>query len=310
MCAPGNYTCASCCDPNERCRCGAGASGHATAPTANATAVHLHLHTLYPDRAAHLAVLSDARAVEAFKGLACCPCLQGPFHAGDARPPLTRRCPQRPGALVGVHRGLAHPPVPRGLLRVRGLLRPRRGLRLRRRVRPGRGRRLRARVRRRRRQARRVVPRGLRRLQHTQGHGRGAIGLLQLGRAAARLGLGRCSDWLGRGRPWRGVLGKCWRRSARAPAGLLSKLVAARGLDEQVPARRGNRQSRVVRRRAAGTRRLGRAPAGLRVQRAQGSVEYETSKNKTHSRFMVHANFNSYHTRSNKLPLCNMEEKQ
>ena len=25
VCAPGNYTCASCCDPDPNCRCGAGA---------------------------------------------------------------------------------------------------------------------------------------------------------------------------------------------------------------------------------------------------------------------------------------------
>ena len=70
VCAPGNYTCASCCDPDPNCRCGAGAAGHATAPTANATAVRLHLRAAFPDRAAQLAALSDARAVEAFKGLA------------------------------------------------------------------------------------------------------------------------------------------------------------------------------------------------------------------------------------------------
>ena len=70
VCAPGNYTCASCCDPDPNCRCGAGASGHSTAPTANATAVRLHLHAAFPDRAAQLAALSDAQAVEAFKGLA------------------------------------------------------------------------------------------------------------------------------------------------------------------------------------------------------------------------------------------------
>ena len=70
VCGPGNYTCASCCDPDPNCRCGAGASGHSTAPTANATAVRLHLRAAFPDRAAQLAALSDARAVEAFKGLA------------------------------------------------------------------------------------------------------------------------------------------------------------------------------------------------------------------------------------------------
>ena len=70
VCAPGNYTCASCCDPDARCRCDPSTSfEHATAPATNATAVRLHLHTLYPDRAAHLAALSDARAVEAFRGL-------------------------------------------------------------------------------------------------------------------------------------------------------------------------------------------------------------------------------------------------
>ena len=70
VCAPGNYTCASCCDPDPNCRCGAGASGHSTAPTANATAVRLHLRAAFPDRAAQLAALSDAQAVEAFRGLA------------------------------------------------------------------------------------------------------------------------------------------------------------------------------------------------------------------------------------------------
>ena len=104
VCAPGNYTCASCCDPGPDCRCGADSFEHATAPTTNATAVRLHLRAAFPDRAAHLAALSDARAVEAFKGLACRPSLRGPFHAGDARPKLTRRCPHRPGARPGAPR--------------------------------------------------------------------------------------------------------------------------------------------------------------------------------------------------------------
>ena len=103
VCAPGNYTCASCCDPGPDCRCGADSFEHATAPTANATAVRLHLRAAFPDRAAHLAALSDAHAVEAFKGLACRPCLRGPY-AGEARPKLTRRCPHRPGARPGAPR--------------------------------------------------------------------------------------------------------------------------------------------------------------------------------------------------------------
>ena len=148
VCAPGNYTCASCCDPGPDCRCGADSFEHATAPTANATAVRLHLRAAFPDDEKTLAALSDAHAVEAFKGLACRPCLRVPST------PVKRGR----NSLVGVHTGMAHAPVPRGLLRVRGLLRPRRGLRLRRRVRPGRRRGLRARLRRRRRQARRVVP--------------------------------------------------------------------------------------------------------------------------------------------------------
>ena len=61
VCAPGNYTCASCCDPGPDCRCGADSFEHATAPTANATAVRLHLRAAFPDQAAHLAALSDAR---------------------------------------------------------------------------------------------------------------------------------------------------------------------------------------------------------------------------------------------------------
>ena len=35
VCAPGNYTCASCCDPGPDCRCGADSFAHATAPTAS-----------------------------------------------------------------------------------------------------------------------------------------------------------------------------------------------------------------------------------------------------------------------------------
>ena len=71
VCAPGNYTCASCCDPGPDCRCDPSTSfEHATAPTANATAVRLHLRAAFPDRAARLAALSDAQAVEAFRGLA------------------------------------------------------------------------------------------------------------------------------------------------------------------------------------------------------------------------------------------------
>ena len=70
VCAPGNYTCASCCDPGPDCRCGADSFEHATAPTANATAVRLHLRAAFPDNEKTLAVMSDAQAVEAFRGLA------------------------------------------------------------------------------------------------------------------------------------------------------------------------------------------------------------------------------------------------
>ena len=61
VCAPGNYTCASCCDPKADCRCDPSTSfEHATAPTANATAVRLRLRAAFPDRAAHLTALRQS----------------------------------------------------------------------------------------------------------------------------------------------------------------------------------------------------------------------------------------------------------